>query len=71
MTEAVVLQILQVLVAAFPPLADLLQKYLPSGDEEPLAARVRAILPERGESAKVREALESGKALDDEEDDDT
>lgn len=65
MSEAVLLQLLQVLMVAFPPLAALLDRYLPRTDDEPLAKRIRDILPLEGASSKARDAIERMQERDD------
>lgn len=73
MSEAAFLVLLQALIAIFPPFADLLLRYLPDDDAEPLVGKVRSILPVEGASTKARQALEktAGDTLDplDEDDD--
>lgn len=60
MTESIALQLLQILIVAFPPLAALLSRLMPDDDGDPLVTKVRSILPVDGESAKARRALEAG-----------
>lgn len=64
MSEAIALQLLQLLIVAFPPLASLLAKYLPDDGDHPLLPQVRAILPEQGESARARRLLEQQQDAD-------
>lgn len=60
MSESIALQLLRVLIVAFPPLAAMLSRLLPSEDDgDPLVAKVRDILPVEGESAQARRTLES------------
>lgn len=56
-TESWALTLVKVAVAVFPPLAELLGRVL-AGNDEPLAAKVREILPV--ESASARAARELG-----------
>jgi hypothetical protein len=58
MSEAVFLKILDALIVAFPPFAALLQRTLPSDDDEPLVVRIRELLPFEGASAAARKLLE-------------
>jgi len=71
MSEAVALQLLSFLITAFPPLAQLLMRFLPGGDDDddPLVSKVRAILPVEGASGVVRRQLEFTAASDLDEDD--
>jgi|GEM_PF-3862133 len=62
MSEAVFLQILQVLVVAFPPFAQMLARLLPDDDAEPLVSKVRAILPVEGAATRARKQLEAAEA---------
>ena len=58
MSEAVALQILQLLITVFPPLAELLLRSIPDDDDDPLAAKVRDILHVESASGKARRELE-------------
>ncbi len=59
MTEASFIVLLQALIAVFPPFAQLLLRYLPDDDAEPLINKIRALLPSEGASSKARQALEA------------
>lgn len=59
MSEVAFLALLQTLMVLFPPFATLLSRYLPNDESEPLAARIRAMLPvESASSAAVRTLTE-------------
>ena len=60
MSEAAFLVILQALIAVFPPFAQLLLRYLPDDEGEPLVNKVRGILPVVGKSALAATMLEAG-----------
>lgn len=57
MSEAVAIQFLRLLVVAFPPLAELLARYLPDDTNESLVVRIREILPSEGASAAAARAI--------------
>lgn len=58
MSESVALELLRLLVAAFPPLAAMLSRFIPDEDEDPLVSQVRAMLPSEGASAAAVKELE-------------
>ncbi len=58
MSEAAFLVLLQTLVTLFPPFAELLARFLPANDAEPLISKIRSILPVEGRSAEAVRKLE-------------
>lgn len=61
MSEPIALKLLELLIVAFPPLAELFARYLPEADStEPLVTRIRELLPSESASARAVKILSFG-----------
>ena len=67
MSEAVALELLHLLLVAFPPLAALLGRFLPDVGTDPLVDKIRGILPlvsKSGDAVRELEKREFMRAAD-------